>query len=51
MFNYSLSGKDIDFKTIEKLVFEYVCKLGQMIIKYLLKWCDKQLMLSRDKKV
>jgi len=45
-----LSGKDIDFKTLEKLVFEFVCQLGCKIIKFLLMWCDKQLMLSRDKK-
>lgn len=51
MFNNSLSGKDIDFKTLERLMFEFVCKLGRIIIKYLLELCDKQLMLSRDKKV
>ena len=46
----SLSGKDVNFKTLEKLVFEFVCQLGCKIIKFLLMWCDKQLMLSRDKK-
>jgi hypothetical protein len=50
MLNNSLSGKEIDFKTLEKLMFEFVCKLGRIIIKYLLELCDKQLMLSRDKK-
>ncbi len=50
MLNNSLSGKEIDFKTLEKLMFEFVCKLGRLIIRYLLELCDKQLMLSRDKK-
>lgn len=47
----SLQEKEIDFNTLEKEVFSFVCKLGVDIIEQMLESTDKALSKGRDKKV
>jgi len=50
MPNTSLNTTAIDFKTLEKIIFKYVCRIGRMLLVWLLKEMDRELMRKRDKK-
>lgn len=50
MTNTSLNCKDIDFKTLEKIIFDFVCSIGRMMFRWALMSLDKELMKKRDKK-
>jgi len=49
MFNISLPLNDIDFKTLEKEIYQRVLKYGREQIKTILEQLDVMIMESRDK--
>lgn len=51
MTNTSVNVESIDFKTLEKIIFNFVCSIGRLMFRWALMSLDKELMLGRDKKV
>lgn len=50
MYVLSLKGNEINFKSLEKEIFELVCREACKIIIYILEELDEKLMKERDKK-
>jgi hypothetical protein len=50
MLNTSLFAGEIDFKTLEKIIYNFVCRIGCILFVWVLKTLDRELMEKRDKK-
>lgn len=50
MFEEIITSKELEFNTLEKKVYKFVCFFGCLIIKLLLESYDKKLMSARDTK-
>ncbi|WP_034602287.1 UPF0236 family transposase-like protein, partial [Clostridiisalibacter paucivorans] len=51
MYKISLKEMDINFKDLEKRIYEFVCRQACEIITELLNQLDDELMKERDKKI
>lgn len=51
MMNNSLQESEINFKVLERKIFEYGCEIAQNVLKESLQELDCQLMKARDKSV
>ena len=49
MFNISLPLNEIDFKTLEKEIYQKVLKYGRELVKSILEKLDVMIMENRDK--